>query len=262
MNYTELMDSLTLDQAGASHVTVPDDWMQGRTTYGGLTAALCLQAALPLSGGRPIRSAQIAFVGPSFGELVSVPTVLREGKNTAFISVRMTGPDGVVAECIFAFGAARESSLDFAHMPAPDVTLPDDTPSYFGDQSRRPSFSKNFNIRLARGGYPVSGAPDGEIVLWMRHKDEGAPMDAVSLLSIADAPPPAAMSMLTAPGRISSMTWMAEFLTDDISTEDGWVLAQHVAQTAQQGYSSQAMRLWNAKGEPLMVGRQTIAIFA
>ena len=261
MDYSDLISSIRFDEAGASHITVPEDWMQGRTTYGGLTAALCLRAALPLAAGRPIRSAQIAFVGPASGELVSVPTVLREGKNTAFISVRMTGPEGVVAECIFAFGAARESSLDFANMPAPATTLPDETPSFSPDENRRPAFSRHFNVRLIKGGRPISGAPDGEIVLWMRHKDEAAPMDAVTLLSIADTPPPAAFSMLTAPARISSMTWMAEFLTDRFDTDNGWFLAQHVAQTAQQGYSSQAMRLWNARGEPVMVGRQTIAVF-
>lgn len=262
MDYTDLISSIVFEADGTSRVTVPEDWMQGRTTYGGLTAALCLKTALPLAGGRPIRSAQIAFVGPSNGELISTPTVLREGKNTAFISVRMTGPAGVVAECIFAFGSSRESSLDFAHMPPPVTTPADETPSFFPDENRRPAFSRHFNVRLIKGGRPISGAPDGELVLWMRHRDEAAPMDAVTLLSIADTPPPAAFSMLSAPGRISSMTWMAEFLTDDISTEDGWFLAQHVAQTAQNGYSSQAMRLWNSKGEPMMVGRQTIAIFA
>ena len=261
MDFTDLLASVTFDADHTSRAAVPEDWMQGRTTYGGLTAALCLKAALPLAGGRPLRSAQIAFVGPASGELVSVPTVLREGKNTAFISVRMHSPEGVVAECIFAFGTARESSLDFSNMVAPVVTLPDETPSFFPDEHRRPAFSRHFNVRLAKGGRPISGAPDGEIVLWLRHRDETAPMDAVTLLAIADAPPPAALSMLTVMGRISSMTWMAEFLTDDISTDNGWFLAQHIAQTVQQGYSSQAMRLWNARGEPMMVGRQTIAVF-
>ena len=85
--------------------------------------------------------------------------------------------------------------------------------------------------------------------------------DILGLVAIADAPPPAAMSMFKAPARISSMTWMAEFLTDEITTRDGWFLARHVAETARHGYSSQAMTLWNANGQPVMVGRQTIAIF-
>ncbi len=259
--FTDLMASVTTDGAGTQRVTIPEDWMQGRTTYGGLTAALCLKAALPSGGGRPIRSAQVAFVGPASGELVTVATVLREGKNTVFTSVRMTGAEGIVAECIFAFGAARPSGLDFSEMKAPVVTAPEDTPSFFGNSPKRPHFSTHFNIRLAAGARPVSGAKDGNMSLWMRHKDEAAPLDGVTLLAIADAPPPAAMSMFTQPGRISSMTWMAEFLTDDIQTEGGWFLAQHVAQTARHGYSSQAMRMWNRRGEPVMAGRQTIAVF-
>jgi hypothetical protein len=86
-------------------------------------------------------------------------------------------------------------------------------------------------------------------------------MDAVSLLALADAPPPAAMSMFKEPGRISSMTWMAEFLTEDIETTDRWFLARHVAQTARNGYSSQEMLLWNKDRQPIMIGRQTIALF-
>jgi acyl-CoA thioesterase len=64
MNYTDLLSSIAFGADQSSRVTVPEDWMQGRTTYGGLTAALCLKAALPLAGDRPLRSAQIAFVGP------------------------------------------------------------------------------------------------------------------------------------------------------------------------------------------------------
>ena len=67
MDFTTLMRSgkQTGDHAMSFHV--PETWMQGRTTYGGLTAALCLQAAMPTSGGRQIRSAQVAFVGPVSG---------------------------------------------------------------------------------------------------------------------------------------------------------------------------------------------------
>jgi hypothetical protein len=58
------------------------------------------------------------------------------------------------------------------------------------------------------------------------------------------------------------MTWMAEFLTETIETEDRWFLARHTAQTSRNGYSSQAMSMWNKGGAPVMIGRQTIAVFA
>ena len=250
--YTDLLASITRDAGNAASVVIPDAWMQGRTTYGGLTAALCLEAAMPLAPGMPIRSAQVAFVGPVGGPVTCTPTLLRQGKNTVFVSVRMAGTEGVAAEAIFAFGVARPSALSFANLPAPDVTAPDETPSYFGDNPNRPNFTRNFNMRMAAGTRPISGSDTGDVSIWMRHVDPAAP---------ADAPPPAAMSMFTAPARISSMTWMAEFLTDDITTQDGWFLARHVAETARDGYSSQAMTLWNSAGDPMMIGRQTIAIF-
>ena len=262
MDFKTLMHSGKQTGETAMSFHVPDSWMQGRTTYGGLTAALCLEAAMSTSGGRPIRTAQIAFVGPVSGDVQCTATLLREGKNTVFTSVRMIGETGVAAEAIFAFGAHRESSLNFAHLPAPEVTAPDETASFFGDSPKRPAFTRNFNIRLAKGKPPMSGAPDADMSLWMRHKDGAVAPDALSVLALADAPPPAALAMLTGPARISSMTWMAEFLTDDIQTEQGWFLARHVADTSKDGYNSQAMTLWNTSGQPIMIGRQTIAVFA
>lgn len=262
MNFTDLLASGRAAGPAARSTVIPESWMQGRTAYGGLTAALCLDAALPLSGGLPVRAVQIAFVGPVNAAAVCTPQVLRQGRNTVFTSVRMTGEDGVMAEAIITFGAARASALDFAHLPPPEAAPPGSAPGFFRKEGQGPAFIQNFDILLAGGSPPMSGAPEADISIWMRHKDPAALNDAVALLALADAPPPAAMSMLTAPGRISSMTWMAEFLTESIETSERWFLARHTAQTARNGYSSQAMGMWNTAGAPVMTGRQTIAVFA
>ena len=69
-------------------VTAPDDWRQGRTLYGGLTAALCVDAALRANPDLPpLRSAQFTFAGPANGAVRSTPTVLRRGKSTVFVAV-------------------------------------------------------------------------------------------------------------------------------------------------------------------------------
>ena len=164
-----------------------------------------------------------------------------------------------MARCIFTFGAARESKLQQTSRACPAVPAPEACPSFFGE--RRPNFAHHFNIRLASGHGPMSGAEHGEMAVWLRHKDEGALWNPTTLLSLADAPPPAAMSTFTEPAPISSMTWMAEFLTDRIETTEGWFLAHHEAQATKDGYSSQSMRLWNRSGDPVMIGRQTVAVF-
>jgi acyl-CoA thioesterase len=195
------------------------------------------------------------------GTAVCKAEVLRQGKNTVFTSVRMTGEDGVLAEAIITFGAPRASTLDFAHLPPPEVSAPEAASAFFRKEGQGPTFAQNFDMHLAGGHAPMSGAALADISIWMRHRDPATRNDAVALLALADAPPPAAITMCTAPGRFSSMTWMAEFLTETIETEDRWFLSRHVGQTAGNGYSSQEMTMWNSKREPVMVGRQTIAIF-
>ena len=260
--YTELLSSLHRHSDNTVDAHVPESWMQGRTTYGGLTAALSLQAAMGIVDDIPIRSAQVAFVGPVGGDVKITPTLLRRGKNTAYVSVNIAAESGVTAQSIFAFGKAKESAVHFDDMPMPTVPAPDEIESFFDKDRPRPGFTQNFDMLLASGGRPISGSKDKSIGLWMRHLDPDTPQDATAVLAIGDAPPPAVLSMFSAPVRISSMTWMAEFMTDMIVTDPaGWFFAQHTAQYAKDGYSSQSMRLWNRQGEPILVGRQTIAVF-
>ncbi len=260
-SYTELFSSLIRKRDNTIDAHIPESWMQGRTTYGGLTAALSLQGALGLVEDIPIRSAQVAFVGPVGGDVTIRPTLLRQGKNTAFVSVDLVSETGVAAQSIFAFGKAKQSSLHFDDMPMPEVGAPDEIKGFFR-KGPKPGFTQNFDMKGALGAPPISGSDQKSIGLWMRHLDPDTPQDATAVLAIGDAPPPAAMSMLKTPAPISSMTWMAEFMTDDIRTDaEGWWFAQHTAQLAKDGYSSQSMRLWNRQGEPVLVGRQTIAVF-
>lgn len=48
--FTALMAGMIRSGEGWS-VNVSGDWLQGRTVYGGLAAALCMQAALNKFGG-------------------------------------------------------------------------------------------------------------------------------------------------------------------------------------------------------------------
>jgi len=260
--YTELLAGLQRNSDHSINAHIPESWMQGRTTYGGLTAALSLQGAMELVDDIPIRSAQVAFVGPVGGDITIKPTLLRRGKNTAFVSVDITAESGVTAQSIFAFGKAKESALHFDDMPMPAAPTPEELSPFFDRDRPRPGFTQNFDMMIASGGRPISGSNEKSIGLWMRHLDPKTRQDATAVLAIGDAPPPAVMSMFTQPLRISSMTWMAEFMTDTIVTDpEGWFFAQHTAQLAKDGYSSQSMRLWNRQGEPVLVGRQTIAVF-
>ncbi|GAB4523992.1 MAG: thioesterase family protein [Amphiplicatus sp.] len=257
--YTRLMASLRADGARFA-VDVPQDWRQGRTTYGGLAAALCLESAQrAFPDLAPLRSAQIAFIGPADGVLAVETSILRAGRSVTFVNADLSGDKGLAARAIFAFGAARESMFDRAFLPPPPMRPPEACEPYI-PEGMGPPFAAHFDTRLAAGGRPGTGSSGSDLFLWVRHRDRAATSPS-ALLALADMPPPAVMPMFPRFAPISSMTWGVNFLDADASTEDGWFLLATKAENAADGYSSQDMFVWARDGRPLVASRQSVAIF-
>ena len=60
---------------------------------------------------------------------------------------------------------------------------------------------------------------------------------------------------------LSSLTWIVNLLTATPTTRDGWWLLHAESLHAVGGGSSQTMTLWNADGEAVAQGMQSVAIF-
>ncbi|HQR89707.1 MAG: acyl-CoA thioesterase [Caulobacter sp. 12-67-6] len=256
--YTDLIASITETKTGhAAHVT--DDWKQGRTTYGGLSAALCLEAAVrTLPQAPPLRSGQFAFIGPAAGELAIETTILRQGKSTLFVGVDLVGEQGLATRAILTFGAARESLVSHSDLPCPAVLKPDDCEPFF-PKGGGPGFGGQFEVRIAGGARPLSGQPP-EYLLWIRHRDPAA-RSVAALVALADTPPPPAMTLFPKFGPISTMTWSLDIVGLPAEDDEGWRLLRSTAETIGDGYSTQGMMLWDAAGRPLIAARQNVAVF-
>jgi len=240
---------------------VPENWLQGRTFYGGLTAALCLEGALrAFPALPPLRSAQLSFIGPAEGEVSVRSEILRQGKSVTFVNADLLGGAGLAARSVFAFGQARASMFNRHFTPPPDLPGPEEAGFFFPPGVEGPGFAQNFDVRLAKGGVPITSSAEHDHFIWVRHRDPAA-TSVAALLALADMPPPAIMPMFPTVARISSMTWGLNFLTDHPTTEDGWWLLESRAENAAEGYSSQDMFVWNRAGAPVIAGRQSVAIF-
>lgn len=260
--FTEMMAGIVRAGDGWT-VHVSDDWLQGRTVYGGLAAALCLQAALNEFGALPpLRSAQVAFIGPASGELQLRAQILRRGKSTVFAGVDLIGEAGLATRATFCFGAARASAFAHVAIGTPPLKAPEGCADFFAGAPPVLRFLQHIEGRHVDGSKPFSGSEDPQMTLWLRHREPGIADGAVALLALADAPPPAASVRSTTPSPISTMTWSIDMLTDAITTDDGWWLIRNVAEQIADGYSSQAMTLWNRQGRPIMASRQNVAVFA
>ena len=261
MKFSELLDAATFD--GATMTTpIPESWAQGRTAYGGLTASFCASAVaknhpdLP-----PMRSAQIAFIGPAAGEAVLTTKLLRQGKSTAFIDGELSVDGKVATRGTFVYGAKRESKISMADTPLPSL------PSWQELETMEitpfhPGFLAQFEIRVANGELPFMGTGGHTVYWWVRHRDPSAWGTEIGLLSIGDVLPPAIAPMITGPAPVSSVNWHHDVLTDDPSTEDGWYLLLTHAQASGDGWSGQDMAIWASDGRPIAAGRQSIVVFA
>lgn len=242
------------------HVDGPPAWSQGRTLYGGMTAALCFEAARRLiDSDVPLRSMQIAFVGPAAGTIALSPSILRQGRSSIMVAVDALAESGAAARSTFVFGAPRDSAIAYDFDQFPEVPPPDQCTSLFPEGSPPVSFAANFDVRLAAGQRPFSGGAP-HFTLWTRFRDPQPVHPVAALLALADSPPPAAMTLFTDRAPISTSTWSLD-LAYVPQAIDGWHLLRSVGEQAADGYAIQQMTMWDADGRRLAQGRQSVSIF-
>lgn len=257
---TPIVDILAAATAidGGFRATIPIDWLQGRTSYGGLSSALALHAAQALEPDLPpLRSAQIAFIGPLAGEVTVTAIKLRRGRTAAFIQADIVSDAGLGFRATFVFMSDQPSRIHLAgalasahRPPAPDAKL------YTGPDGY---FTGNFSFLDLKDHAPG----DAEWLRWARLRARDGLDPMVEVMALADALPPAAFKLLgKTPAPISSLTWIINLLTPTPATTDGWWLLSAKSDHARNGCSSQTMMLWNADGVPIAQGMQSVAIFA
>jgi acyl-CoA thioesterase len=258
MELAEVLASVVEDGDGGYAAEPPDDWRQGRTLYGGLTAALCAQAAqLAVDSVAPLRSLQVAFVAPAAGRVQAVPSLLRRGRSAAFVGVDAWADGAICARASLTFGLPRESASAHDHAPAPPVAGPDHCPSGLRSADA-PAFIDHFDVRHAAGELPFSGGHP-EFTMWARHRDSSGVDPVIALIAIADVLPPAAAVASPTRRPISSVTWSIDLVAPIPPTE--WYLLRSASEFSADGYSLQTMGCWDVDGRCLALGRQLVAVF-
>ncbi|NDK89712.1 thioesterase family protein [Gordonia desulfuricans] len=242
---------------------IPLGWTQGRTAYGGLTAALAVAAAQRTDGVvlPQLRAAQFAFTAPAASSMTVSARRLREGRSVTSVGVETRSGDSIAAHATLIFSAPRDSAVEHDRIARPDVAGPDDCPGLDGSSSMQPSFAGNFERRVAGGAMPVTGTEVPEIIWWVRHRDASGVDPSVALVALGDSLPPAAMTAFSDVAPISTVLWSID-VCDEIADAAGWFLLRSSSIVSRGGYSYQSMEAWDVQGRLVMTGTQTVAIFA
>ena len=254
-----LADILAQLQPGAQkhRITIPTIWHQGRTCYGGLSSVLAYHAALLAADDLPpLLSGQIAFSGPLAGKVEISTKILRRGRNSAFIKSEISIGDEVSLSCTFVFMARRESHVEYEAVPCREFPpIPDDANTRSGPPD---FFTHNMDYPEKR---LILGQNKSRLANWHRLKERDGLDPVANLISVSDAMPAAAMGLMQKPGMISSINWQFNLLTAAPETDNGWWFLDSETHHAAHGTSSQYMTVWNSRGEPMMTGMQSVALF-
>jgi acyl-CoA thioesterase len=259
MRLSEILGSATVND-GVWSATASNDWLQGRSLFGGIQAAMALRAMRRLvHPDVPLRVLQTTFVAPVAAGTVAVRArVLRTGKSVTQVEARIVEAGETAALFVGVFGRARPSRVEVV----PNLPVVEDE---VHDEHRAPpgvAFAQHFTLRQLRGDRLISGSRRTNAVLEVGIKDGDAAVTEEHVVAIADAPPPLALAFLETPAFGSSVTWTLEMLEgrlDGLSL-DRWQLHIDLA-AARDGYTSQSVFLCAEGGRPVAISRQSMVVF-
>lgn len=262
MKLSELIHSVVHD-GERLQVEVGDDWLQGRSVFGGLQAAVAVAAMRLHAPDLPLRTLQMTFIAPvPAGTMRAVATLLRSGKNTQHVQARLEGENGeLLALVIGVFGSGRTSRVQREPelKPRPDTDKGKSLPFLPGVT---PNFMQHFRVTLREGAMPFTNTPVPANRFSLDLRDEGTTSEW-HLLALADFVPPVALSWMETVSPGSSLTWMLEFLVEDYTTQPlaGWTIDADLV-AARDGYTSQSTWIVAPDGRAVALSRQSMVVFA
>ena len=252
-----------LENSDSNTTRFSENWSQGRSAFGGLSAAFAVTAMRKkLAKPQTIRSLMVSFIAPvTPGEVNVEANVLREGRNVTQCSANVLSQGQIALQAMAAFGNSREA---FKPAAAGNKELPsrDSGISFSDNAKRQPPFLQYFDGCWTEGGIPFSGNYTPFLSMWVRHKQDVSRFPVEKLIAIADIPPPVLLSHFEKPPvPASSLSWSLEFVEapEDITGE--WFYLEFEVEAAADGYTQQSGRIYDGLGRLVALTRQCMVYF-
>ncbi|PHI39081.1 acyl-CoA thioesterase [Pseudoalteromonas sp. GCY] len=263
MTFDEIIQSEHLQQA-QTQMTFPASWCQGRTAFGGLSAAIAVQSMKhQLTEPRRLLSVSVNFVGPLLegAPFTVATTILRSGKNATQMQTQLIQSGEVCLIAIGCFGKDRASAIQVANADSPTLSGVNPKAVLPYQEGVMPAFFQHVALNAQQGALPFSGAPSSNLGGWMRFKSQTTSVNELHTLALADSWPPTLLQMCKAPSPASSMSWYIEFLCEISLDSESWLGFEAVTHHSQNGYGIEDAKIWSQNGKLLALSRQTVAVF-
>ncbi len=246
--------------------SIDKNWAQGRSVFGGLSAALILSHIEAKTGltDKDLRTINAHFCGPIEADkpcLINC-TLLSDGKSISQVQGQLI-QDGKVKTLIMAcFGAQRHSSIKVAGKSLNQVLPPEDALRMPFMTGLTPDFIQHMDIRFTSKNLPFTGSENGTLSGWMRFIDAPEYFSDAAVLALIDAWPPAVLGMLKQTAPASTVTWNIEFIQprSDLKNTDFLYYECDVV-LADRGYAHTEGKIYHPNGQLLALSRQLVAVY-
>jgi acyl-CoA thioesterase len=246
--------------------TIDKNWTQGRSIFGGLSAALVLthiEAKTDLTN-KYLRTINVHFCGPIDADKPCQIqcTLLSEGKSISQVQGQLIQDGNVKTLIVACFGAQRRSSINVPINTLNPQIPPESALKTPFIKDVTPNFIQHMDVRLTSKNPPFSGSENATLNGWMRFADAPEPFSDAAMLALIDTWPPAVLGMLKDFAPASTVTWNIEFIQPrpDVKSNDFLYYECDVVQ-AGSGYAHTEGKIYHPDGQLLALSRQLVAVY-
>jgi acyl-CoA thioesterase len=270
MNFDHLLEQAAnlsgtaADASTATTMQFPANWCQGRTAFGGLSAALLYQAMRTQIGNeRRLLSLSTNFVGPLLADTPFSLTVeiLRQGKSSSQVLAKAVQNGQVCVIVQACFASQRNSAIKVPVAKSLSLHPVDERHTLPFVAGQMPEFFQHVDLCPQQGAMPFSSAESSHLGGWMRFKHTPTAITEAHVIALTDAWPPTLLQMFKQPAPASSMSWYLEFVQAPQLTPGEWLGFEAITHHAKDGYGLEDGCIWSQSGELIALTRQTVALF-
>ena len=247
---------------------ISEVWGQGRSIFGGLTAALVLvhiESNVELTG-RDLRTVNIHFCGAVIADIPCEfrHRVLSQGRSVIQIEGQLLQEGEVKTEIVACYTTDRISAIE---IDLPVKTFPvavQDTKetNFEFKQGSAPRFVGYFDLRQTNDNLPFTGSDHSLITGLMRFVKPSESLNDATILALIDAWPPAILPMMTSRAPSSTITWNIEFMHPRASLKvEDLLYYECAAIQAGRGYAHTEGRIYHPNGQLLALSRQMVGVY-
>lgn len=245
---------------------IDESWGQGRSVFGGISAALVLEKLEDEFhlNEKDLRSINISFCGAvTVNEPCTIHCqMLSEGKSVMHIQGQLIQDGHVKTHVMACYALSRHSSVSVNSEKVTPVKSFSDSRLMPFIEGLTPNFVQHIDMAHCGNSFPFSGSDSANIFGWMRFKQPPETFNDSAILALIDAWPPTLLSMLKRPAPASSISWSVEFIQprSDLSKDD-ILYYECYTQQAADGYGHTQAKIYHPNGELIALSRQLVGVY-